>query len=178
MVVACVAYAVKGDFDGVLVALLAVYRHVDRVADHFQLFDGCGAVHVASDEQGAFPLGGFQLLGELAGECGLARALEAGHEYHCRVAFDVEGNEGLAHEFGEFLMDYFQHQLLGLDGVEDVLSHSLFFDGVDEAFGDLVVDVGVNEGAAHLLECLRHVDFGDAALAFEDLERAFEPLLK
>ena len=45
---------------------------------------------------------------------------------------------------------------------------------VGEGLGDLVIDVGVDERAADLLERLRDVDLRDAALALEYFERPFE----
>ena len=71
-------------------------------------------------------------------------------------------------------MDYFDHKLLWLDGVDYVLSQRFLLDGVGKRFGYFVVDIGIEEGAAHVLEGFGYVDFGNLALAFEYLEAAFE----
>ncbi len=92
------------------------------------------------------------------------------------MAVDVERGGVAAHEGHELVVDDLHHQFLGLEGVDYVLAEGLLLDGVGEGLGHLIVDVGVVEGLAHVLEGDGDVDLGDFALAFEDLERAFETL--
>ena len=167
---ACVLDAAARDGHGVLAVGLAVDGHPDLLAEDLELVDGGRAVDVAGHQQGLAALGGLEAEGELAGEGGLAGSLQAGHEYHGRVALDVEGCLLAAHQVDELAAHDAQHQLLRLEGVDDVLAHGLGLHRVGELLGHFVVDVGVKQGAAHVLERLGDVDLGDAALALEYLE--------
>ena len=158
------------DGHGVLAVGLAVDGYPDLLAEDLELVDGGGAVDVAGHQQGLAALGGLEAEGELAGEGGLAGTLQAGHEYHGRVALDVEGCLLAAHQVDELAAHDAQHQLLRLEGVDDVLAHGLGLHRVGELLGHFVVDIGVKQGAAHVLERLGDVDLGDAALALEYLE--------
>ena len=167
---------VECDLDRVAALLLGVHRHPDALGEDTELLACGGTVDVGTDQQRTFALGRFQLLGEFAGECGLTRTLETGHENHRRLALGVEGGRIAAHEFGEFVMHNLDHQLLRLQGVDYVLSESLLLDSVGESLGDLIVDIGVKKCASHILEGLGYIDLGDSSLTFENFERAFKPL--
>ena len=71
-------------------------------------------------------------------------------------------------------MHDFHHELAGLHACEHVLAQGLLLDGVGELLGYFIVDVGVEQGAAHVFEGFGHVDFGDAAFTFQYFERPFE----
>ena len=73
-------------------------------------------------------------------------------------------------------MDDLYHELLGLQRVDHVLTKSFLFYGLDEVVGDFIVDVGIHQGLADILQGFGYVDFGNSAFAFENLERAFEAL--
>ena len=84
------------------------------------------------------------------------------------------GRGRAAHQLGQLVADDLGHHLSRLDGFEHVLAQGFLLHFVGEGLGNLVVDVGVDQRAADLLERLRDVDLGDAPLAFENFERPFE----
>ena len=71
-------------------------------------------------------------------------------------------------------MNDLYHQFRGLDGVYHVLTQGFLLDGVGKGLCYLIVDVGIEECAAHVFERFGNVDFGNSALAFEELETAFK----
>ena len=79
-------------------------------------------------------------------------------------------------EGGKLVMNDFDHQFLRLDGVDNVLTDSLCLDGVGKSLGYFVVDVGVKERAAHILQCFRYINLGDFSLTFQNLKRPFQSL--
>ena len=79
-----------------------------------------------------------------------------------------------AHERRQFVADDLGHHLSRLDGGQDILAQGFLFDGIGEGLGDPVVDVGVDQCAADLLQRLGDVDLGDAPLALQNLEGAFQ----
>ena len=82
---------------------------------------------------------------------------------------------GLAtHKQSQLVMHNLHHQLLGLHGGEHILSQCLLLYGVGEVLGHLIVHVRVQERTAHVLKCLRYVDFRYLAFALQNLEGAFK----
>ena len=73
-------------------------------------------------------------------------------------------------------MDNLDHQLTGLDGSEHVHAQGLLLDGIGKLLGDLVVDVGIQQGLAHVLQGLCNVNLGDFTFTFQYLERPFKSL--
>ena len=71
-------------------------------------------------------------------------------------------------------MNYLHHHLLRLDGSEDVLAKSFLLDGVCELLGDLIVDVGIEKCATHILQSLGYVNLCYFAFALQYLEGPFE----
>ena len=162
------------DGHGVLAVRFAVYGYADLFAQHFQLFDGGGAVDVAGCQQRVLVLLVLQHQGELAREGGLSRAVEARHEDDGRMALQVQFGRFASHEGGQLVVHDFHHQLAGLHGGEHVLPQRLLLHRVGERLGHLVVHVGVEQCAAHVLEGFGHIDFGDFPFTFQYLERPFE----
>ena len=79
-----------------------------------------------------------------------------------------------AHQQGQLVAYDLGHHLAGLHRLQYVLPQRLLLHFVGERLGYLVVDVGVDQRTANLLEGFGDVDLRDAALAFEDFERPFE----
>jgi len=77
-----------------------------------------------------------------------------------------------AHEGRQFLVGDFHEQLAGLQGGKHLAAQCLFLYPGGELLCRLEVHVGVEQGLAHFLERIPHVDLGDAAVPAEDLERA------
>ena len=114
--------------------------------------------------------GALQLLGQLAGECGLTGTLQTGHQYHGRLALDVQRRGVATHQGGKLVVNYLHHQLLGLQLVDHVLTQGLLLHGVGEGLGHLIVDVGVQQRAAHILQRLGDVDLRDSSFSLKYLE--------
>ena len=159
------------DSHRVLALGLAVDGHLDLLGDGLQLLDSGGTVNVTCDEQRiAFFLAVFQAVGEFSGESGFTGTLQTRHQDDGRVALDAERGFLSAHELCQLVMDDFHHQLARVDGIDDVLAHSLGLDVVDKLLGDRIAHVGVNERTAHFLKGRCYIDFGDAALSFQDFK--------
>ncbi len=73
-------------------------------------------------------------------------------------------------------MHNLHHQLAGLDGRQHIHAQCLLLHGVCEVLGNFIVDVGVEECAAHVLQRLGNVDLSNLSLALQNLERAFQSL--
>jgi len=71
-------------------------------------------------------------------------------------------------------MDDLDHSLAGRNALEHVTADGLLFDRRHELARDLEVDVGFEQGQAHLAKRGVHVLFGDAALVAELGENAGE----
>ena len=69
-------------------------------------------------------------------------------------------------------MDDLDHQFAWADGGQHVLAEGLLLDVLGELLSDVVVDVGLEEGASYVLEGLGDVELGDLALTLEELEGA------
>ena len=49
-------------------------------------------------------------------------------------------------------MDDFDHQLAGVNGIDNVLAQSFGLNVIDKLLGDRIADVGINKCAAHFLQ--------------------------
>ena len=159
---------------GVLLFEVHVDGYIYLFCQHAELFDGGGAVGVAGGKEGVALFLCLQEESKFSAQRGLSRTVESGHEDDSGTVLEFEVGGMPAHECGKFVVHNLHQQLRGFDGGEDVLSQRFLLDGVGEAFCHLVVDVGVEEGTADILQGFCHVDFGDAAFTFENLERAFK----
>ena len=165
-----------GDFNGVLVAVLSINRHLDLLGKHLELFDSRRTVNVASHEQRLFSLVFLDEIGKLAGERGLTRTLQTCDEDYRGICLEIYLGFGGTHERDEFVVDELYHQLVGLQFALHLGTESLLLYLVGKFLYYIVVDVGVEQCPAHLLQRLHDVDFGEFALAFYHLERLFKLL--
>ena len=156
------------------VSLFGVDLHADLTAEHLQLVDGGRTVDVARHEQYLTPSLAFEERGQLARKGRFARTLQTRDEDHGGGAFQPDVGGRAAHQGRQFVAHDLGHHLTRLDGFQHVLSECFGLHFVGESLGYLVVDVGVDQRAADLLEGLRDVDFRDAAFALEEFERPFE----
>ena len=166
---------VLGNLHGVFAVGLAVHGHVNLLGQYAQLFDGGRTIDVAGHEQRLAVLLRLEHAGQLAREGCLTRTLQTRHQDDRRFAAQVDFGGFAAHQLRQFVVDNLHHQLAGLDGGQHVLSHGLCLDGISKVFGHLVVDVGVEQGFAYVLQGFGYIDFGDFAFTFQYLERPFEP---
>ena len=72
-------------------------------------------------------------------------------------------------------MHNLHHQLAGLHGGQHVHTYRLLLHGVSKVFGNLVVDVGIEQRAAHVFQRFSYVNLGDFPLTLQYLERPFQP---
>ena len=112
----------------------------------------------------------FSMLASLPLKVVLPEALQSGHEYYCRFAIEVQVRGLASHELGQFVVDYLHHELARLNGRQHVHAESLLLDGVGKCLCNLIVYVSIEQCAANILQCLRHVDFGYLPFALQYLE--------
>ncbi|CAH0282124.1 hypothetical protein SRABI128_03676 [Microbacterium sp. Bi128] len=152
------------------------HGYAGALADHLQLGDGVGPLEVAGHQHGAVALG-LEPFGELAGQGGLAGALEARQHNDGGSGLGQADPAGLAAEdLDEFLVDDL-HDLLarvqrpGDLGAEGTLAHAA---GEFPDHGNS--DIGVQEGTPDLADCGVNVRLGQAALATQILEGCCQPV--
>ena len=177
----CLADGIQGYLNGVSGTLLDVHGHANLLAEHAQLLHGGGTEGVARGQKGTLVLLLLEHLGQFAAHGGLTGTVQTGHQNDAGLADtagQVEFGGFATHQFCQFIVNDLHHQLLGLHGGEHVLSQSLLLHGVGEGLGHLVVHVGIQQGATHVLEGLGNIDFGNLALTLQYFPRAFETLRK
>src|SRR5262249_28074541 len=76
----------------------------------------------------------------------------------------------------QLAVDDLHHLLAGSEAAEHFLADCPLADPLHEALHDLEVDVGLEQGDAHLAEGLLNVLLGQAAGSTEAVEDAFEAL--
>ena len=97
-------------------------------ADDLELLDGVGALEVGGDEQRRVALG-LELLGELAGQRRLARALQAGEHDHGRRRLGEAQQSGLAAEDAdELLVDDLDDLLRRVEALADLRAAGALLD--------------------------------------------------
>ena len=168
----------EGDLDGIFLFEIHEDGHFDLLGEDAELLDGGGAIGVAGGEERTAVFLRLEEEGEFTGEGGLTGTVETGHEDDGGAVLEFEVHALAAHEGGEFVVNNLDHELRGLHGSEHVLAEGLLLHGVGEGFGHLVVDVGVEQGAAHVFEGFGYVDLGDLAFTFQYFERAFKSFAK
>ncbi len=94
--------------------------------------------------------------------------------HHSRVAFDDDVLLFAAHEQGQLIVNDFDHELARRNGREHVAAHSLILNLIGYFFGNLIVNVGIDQRAANFLDGRRNVDFRNRALPFKGLNGPVE----
>ncbi len=116
----------------------------------------------------------LQHIGQLATERGLTRTLQTRHQHNGRTAFKFQFNSLSTHQFCQFVVDYLDHQLTGLDSRQHVHAQRLLLDSIRKLLGHLVVDIGIQQCLTHILQGFGNVNLGDFSLTFQYLERPFK----
>ena len=173
-----VVYGAASNTDRVFNAVLGVNVHPNRLCQNFELVNSGRAIYVACYKERTHRLLCLEFFCELAGESGLTRTLKARHEYYGGAARYSEGRGVATHKACELVVHDFNHELARLDSVYNVLAEGFLFYGVGKCLGDLVVDVGVDKGAAHIFESFGYVYLGDSTLTFKKLETALKAVAK
>ena len=154
-------------------AFLRMDRDADLGAEHFQLVDGGGTVHVAGREQD-LPAFVLEVQGELRAGSGLARAVQPDHEDDVRTGARDEFRFRGSHEFDELVVYDLDRLLTGRDALHDGFAEAGLPDFGHELVGDLDVHVGVDQGVADVLHGFGYVGFGYGRLAAELAEDVLE----
>ncbi len=71
-------------------------------------------------------------------------------------------------------MHNFNHKLTGRYGRKHILTQRLFLYNVGKGFGNLEVNVGIEQSAPYIFEGFGYVDLGNMALPLEQLKRPVE----
>ena len=141
----------------------------------FELLDGGRAVDVAGDRQHFFLALVYQVLGQLGGGGGLARALQAGHQDHGgRLRRQVDIAHALAHGGGQLTVDDTDQRLARRERAHDFLTQGFFLDACNEVAHHRQRHIGLEQGHAHFAQHVLHIRLGDAGLATHFLDQAGE----
>jgi len=151
-----------------------VVRDVRLPGQRHELVYGGGAIGVASYQERAATVAA-QHESQLSGGCRLAGALQTDkHDHARRRAAQIQATR-LTERGDQFLVDDLDHLLRRLEALLDFSADGPLFDAVDEVLGDLEVDVGFQQGHAHLAHGDIDVILGQLALApklFKDVLQA------
>ena len=79
-----------------------------------------------------------------------------------------------AHQGCQLIMNHLDHELSGTQGCEHVHAQSLLLNGIGELLGNLVVDIGIKQGLAYVLQGFGNVNFGDFTFTFQYLKGPFK----
>ena len=152
-------------------------RDTGLLTDDLQLLNGGGTVNIAGDQQRAAALAAV-IFAELGGVGGLAVALQAAHHQHgLTLVFQAQVLRLVAaHEIGQLFVDDLDDLLGGGQALHDLLPHGTFRNLGAEVLGDFIVDVGLEQGHAHLAHRGLDVGLVQLALAAQLLENAIQAL--
>ena len=168
------ADSILGNLYNVLVVWLRINGYANALAHNVQLLDSGRTIDVAGYEQGILVLLGFQHVSQFTREGGLTRTLQTRHQHDGRTTFELQFYGLATHQFSQLIVNNLHHQLTGLDSGEYIHAQGLLLDGIGKLLGDLVVDVGIQQGLTNVLQGLRNVNLGDFSLTFQYLERTFK----
>ena len=150
------------------------HRHVDLTTERAELLDGGRTLEVGADEQRLAALR-LEPQRQLAGGGGLAGALQTGHQDDGRRLGGVLDRQRLAAEdAGQLVVDGLDDLLAGVERLRAGGADRVLADAVADRPDDGDVDVGFEERRADLLHHLVDVGLGEATLAAEPLDDAFE----
>ena len=177
-----VALMLTGVFDrlqrGLDRILRAVFidRHADLTADDLKLLDGRRAIDIAADQQRTLAVL-FQPVRQLGGHRRFARALQAAeHEHRNRGRAVLQPRVRAAHQFRQLFVDDLDDLLLGAQAALGFLPDAALGGLFHEVLDNLIVDVGLQQGHAHLAHHQLDVLLGQAALAAHLAERLLQAL--
>ena len=158
------------DVHGVRLAHLE-HGQIQLRADSLELSDGGRTVDVAGDQQRA--LAGLAHIGGELGAVGrFARALQA-DEHHDARRFrgDVDSP---AHERAQLFVDDLDDHLRGGEGFKDIGAAGALGHGPGKVLDDLIADIRLQKGHAHLAHRFLYVGGRETAFAAQALERCIQ----
>ena len=127
------------------------HRCARLFAHHLQLIDGRRAVNIAGHQHRAAALFD-KVLCQLCGVGGFTVALQAAeHDDRLALVLDVQaGRLAAAHQGNQLFVDDLDHLLCRGQAFHDLLTHGALGHLCTEVLGNLVVDIGFQQGHAHL----------------------------
>jgi len=162
-----------GDVDRLLVCRAREPLGPGLFGHGLELFDGGRAVDVARDREHFLLALLDQVLGQLGGGGGLARALQAGHQDHGRrLGGEVDVGHARAHGGSQLAVDDAHQHLARRERAHHLGAQGLVLDAGDEVAHHRQGHVGLQQGHAHLAQHVGDVAFGDAGLAAHLLDDA------
>jgi hypothetical protein len=146
------------------------------LGDSLELVDGGRPVDVGAHQQRAL-VACAEPLGQLARKRGLARALKAGEQYNGRQMWRAgKGDRRPPQELDELLVHDADHLLARGQALEHVLAHRPSFHLGDKVFGDRKLNVGLEQGAAHLAQAVAHIVSREPPLTTQAAEDVVESI--
>lgn len=161
--------AALGDADRIGDTVFGVYIHADRLTHDLELVDSGRAVYVGCHEQHLTPTPLVES-GQFGGERRLTRALQTREQYDGRIALQHHIRLVGTHEAHQLIVDDLGEELAGFYSYEYFLAKGLLQNLIRYLLGNLVVHVGIHQGAADFFDGLGNVDIRDAALPFKGLD--------
>ena len=146
-------------------------RDVQLLADHLQLRDRSGTVHVAGNQQRAFAELAAHQAGQFRAVGGFTGTLQA-HHHHDRGALIGYRQLGIgaAHQVRHLFVDDLDDLLGGGQAVQHVGTDTALGHLGDKFLDDLIADIGLQQRQAHLAQSFADIVLRQAALAAQALE--------
>ncbi len=152
-----------------------IYRDVNLVRERLELVNGGGTIDVGSRQHGISIVLLLQIPCQFGAERGFARTLQSGdQDYRGRGMGYADIHPFLPQNFSQFVVYDLGELLARIDGGQHLLSHGPLLHFFGERFGHLVVDVGVQQGAADFPHGLRDVYIADLRFALQRLNGAVQ----
>ncbi|MNY18512.1 hypothetical protein D3C86_1518930 [compost metagenome] len=161
-----------GNIDRLLAEVGREERHADIVGQGFELLDRRRAVDVGRHHHHGLFLAFFKEARQLAGRGGLARTLQACHQYHGRRhGIERQVFVGGAHQAFELGLDNFHERLARRQAARHFGADSALLDLVDEVLDHRQGDVGFEQSHTHFAQRIFNVVFGQLGLASHMAQR-------
>ena len=146
----------------------SVNRDLDLPAERGQLLDRRRPLQIAGDEERRASLL-LEIPGQLGGRRRFSSAVQS-HYQNARRFFQIQRRGVTAQQRRQFVMKNFNNLLPGRDTSEHFFAERLLLDAGDELLRDLEIDVGFEQGKAHLAQSIVNVRFADRAVTAKVLE--------
>ena len=150
--------------------LRGVRRHPSPLSHDLQLVDGVRPLEVGGHQHRSVALI-REVLGQLAGQCGLTGALQAQqHDHRGRLLRQAQVARLAAEDHDQFLVDDLHDLLRGVQARRDLLAHRAFLDAGCEGAHHRQGHVGFEQGSPDLTDGLVDVRLGQPSFAAQTLE--------
>ena len=112
-------------------------------------------------------------IGEFSAEGCFTRTLQTRHQDNGGTVLEFQLRGLATHQVRQFIVDDLHHQLAGFHGSKHVHTHCLLLHSISKGLGNLIVNVGIQQGATHVFQGFGNVNLGDFAFTFQYLKRSF-----